>query len=227
MTKFPMYSDTNYYMLVASLPHMPRTFELDQVPISRIRLEQRLAMLGEHDRRVVEQVQGFLLWDRQHPERTDEEVQREYDRLMKSIANKLVRDIVGHRMDVRTITSALRRRRLGLAPPSGVGQYVDHIQKHWEQLDFRLAREHPWIPLVRRYMEANEPLQAERQLLLATWNRWVKLADEFHFSFETILLYLARWEIVDRWTRLNESLGRQRFEELLAETLGDHARINN
>ena len=105
-----MYSDTNYYMLVASLPHMPRTFELDQVPISRIRLQQRLAMLGEHDRNVVEQVQGFLLWDRQHPERTDEEVQREYDRLMKSIANKLVRDIVGHRMDVRTITSALRRR---------------------------------------------------------------------------------------------------------------------
>jgi len=184
-------------------------------------------MLGEHDRSVVEQVQGFLLWDRQHPERTDEEVQQEFDRLMKSITNTLVRDIVGHRMDVRTITSALRRRRLGLTPPSGVGQYVAHIQKHWEQLDFRLAREHPWIPLVRRHMEANEPFQAERQLLLATWNRWVKLADEFHFSFEKILLYLARWEIVDRWTRLNESLGRQRFENLLAETLGDYARIDN
>lgn len=62
---------------------------------------------------------------------------------------------------------------------------------------------------------------------MATWNRWVKLADEFHFSFETVLLYLARWEIVDRWTRLNESLGHQRFETLLAETLGDHARIDN
>jgi len=222
-----MSSDTNYYMLVASLPHMPRTFDVDQVPISRIRLQQRLAMLGEHDSNVVEQVQGFLLWDRQHPERTDEEVQREYDRLMKSITNKLVRDIVGHRMDVRTITSALRRRRLGLAPPSGVGQYVDQIRKHWDHPDFRLAREHSWIPLVRHHMEANEPLPAERQLLLATWNRWVQLADEHHFSFETILLYLARWEIVDRWTRLNDSLGRQRFETLLTETLGDYARTHN
>ncbi len=218
---------TDYYMLVTSLPHMSRTFDVEQVPISRIRLQQRLAMLGEHDKNVVEQVQSFLLWDRQHPERTDEEVRREYDRLMTAITNQLVRDIIGHRMDVRTITSGLRRRRLGLAPPSAVGKYVEPIRQNWEHPDFRLAREHPWIPLVRRHLEAHNPIEAERQLLLATWNRWVKLADEFHFSFETILLYLARWEIVDRWTRRNDSLGRQRFETLLAEALGDHARIHN
>ena len=47
----------------------------------------------------------------------------------------------------------------------------------------------------------------------------MKLADNFHFSFETILLYLARWEIVDRWTRLDAAPGRQRFDRLLAQTL--------
>jgi len=218
---------TNYFHLVASLPHMPRTFDVEQLPISRIRLQQRLTLLGDADKAVVEQVQGFLLWDRQHPERTDDQVQQEYDRLMKTITNNLVRDIIGHRMDVRTITSGLRRRRLGLAPPSAAGHYVEPIRKHWDHPDFRLAREHPWIPVFRLHLEENEPLPAERQLLMATWNRWVKLADEFHFSFETVLLYLARWEIVDRWTRLNESLGHQRFETLLAETLGDHARIDN
>jgi hypothetical protein len=184
-------------------------------------------MLGERDRNVVEQVQRFLMWDRQHPERTDEEVRREYYRLMMTITNQLVRDIIGHRMDVRTITSGLRRRRLGLSPPSAVGAYVEPIRRNWEHPDFRLSREHPWIPLVRHHLENLNPIEAERQLLLATWNRWVKLSDNFHFSFETILLYLARWEIVDRWTRRNESLGRQRFETLLAETLGDHARIQN
>lgn len=214
-------------MLVASLPHMPRTFEVERVPISRIQLGQRLALLGEKDSQVIDQVQSFLLWDRQPIERSDEEVQQEYDRLMKTTTNTLLRDIIGYRMDVRTITSALRRRRLGLAPPSGIGQYVETIHTHWEHPEFRLAREHPWIPQVRKHFEANEPLQAERQLMLATWNRWVKLADEFYFSFETILLYLARWEIVDRWTRLNESLGRQRFETLLMETLGDHVPIYN
>lgn len=176
-------------------------------------------MLGDDDKNTVEQVQRFLLWDRQQPARTDEDVQIEYDRLTGSISNKLVRDIINHRMDVRTITCALRRRRLELDPPTAVGQYVDHIRKHWHHPDFRLLRVHPWIPRVRDALDAGEPLQVERQLLIATWNRWVKLADEFYFSFETVLLYLARWEIVDRWTRLDESSGQQKFDELLAHML--------
>lgn len=211
--------NTNYYWFVASLPHMPRSFEVERVPISRLRLQQRLKMLGEHDNSIVEQVQSFLLWDRQQPERSDDDVQREYERLMKSITNTLVRDIINHRMDVRTITCALRRRRLGLDPPTAVGQYVEHIRKHWHHPDFRLPREHQWIPRVREALDASDSLLVERQLLSATWNRWVQLADEFYFSFETILLYLARWEIVDRWTRLDESSGRQKFDTLLTQTL--------
>ncbi len=210
---------TNYYWFVASLPHIPRLFEVERVPISRIRLQERLKMLGDGDKNTVEQVQRFLLWDRQQPERTDDEVQMEYDRLMNSVSNKLVRDIINHRIDVRTITCALRRRRLGLDPPSGVGQYVEHIRKHWRAPDFRLAREHPWIPRVREGLAAKQTLNVERELLRATWNHWVKLADQFYFSFETVLLYLARWEIVDRWTRLDESAGRQKFDQFLAQTL--------
>jgi hypothetical protein len=184
-------------------------------------------MLGEKDASVVAQVQRFLHWDRQQPEIADEDVQREYRRLMKAITNKLVRDIINHRMDVRTITSALRRRRLGLEPPTAVGQYVEHIRKHWQHPEFRLAREHPWIPRVREGLDAKQAVEVERQLLNATWNRWVKLADQFYFSFETILLYLARWEIVDRWTRLNESAGRERFNTLLMGVLGDQASFDD
>lgn len=214
---------TDYYMLVASLPHMPHTFELDQVPISRIRLEQRLSLLSDRDKEVVEQVQAFLLWDRQQSDRTDKDVQEEYDRLRAAITNTLVWDMITHRMDVRTIMSALRRRRLGMPPPEIVGQYVEPIRQNWEHPDFRLTREHPWIPRLCGYLESRDPLQVERQLLLATWNRWVELSERYFFCFEAVVLYLARWEIVDRWTRLNESLGRQRFDTLLTETLGDHA----
>ncbi len=214
-----MTATTNCYSLVASLPHMPRSFEIERVPISRIQLQQRLKLLGDRDKNIVEQVQSFLPWDRQLPERTDDEVEMEYDRLMKSISNSLVRDIINHRMDIRTITCALRRRRLGLEPPTAVGQHTDHIRKNWHHPDFRLVREHPWIPHVREALDAGEPMQVERQLLSATWNRWVQLADQFYFSFETVLLYLARWEIVDRWTRLDETAGRHKFDELLTQTL--------
>lgn len=215
-----IHATTDYYMLVASLPYMPRRFDVEQLPISRIRLQQRLAMLGQHDRDVVEQVQHFLDWDRQEPERNDSDVQAEYTRLMKTISNALVRDMINHRMDVRTITCALRRRRKGLAPPTAVGQYVEHIRNHWQQPDFRLVRQQPWIPAVRQALEANQPLEVERQLLQATWSRWVKLSERHFFSFETILLYLARWEIVDRWSRLDAPRGRRRFGALLTETLG-------
>ncbi len=213
----------SYYMLLASLPHMPRTFDVEHVPISRLRLEQRLRMLSARDAGTVEQVQRFWLWDRQHAERTDQEVREEYDRLMTAIRNPLVRNIIAFRMDVRTITSALRRRRLGMAPPEGVGRWVDQIHRHWDHPDFRLIREHPWIPALKADMEANVPLQAERRLLQVTWNRWTRLSDDYHFSFEALLLYLARWEIVDRWTRRNEQLGCRRFETLLTEALGAHA----
>jgi hypothetical protein len=214
-----MTTTTNYYTLIASLPHIPRSFDIERVPISRIRLEQRLKMLGDEDESVVEQIQSFLLWDRQQPERTDDDVASEYERLMNSITNKLARDIVNHRMDIRTITCALRRRRLGLEPPAAVGQYVSHIRKNWQHPDFRLVQDHAWITRVSERLAANQPLEVERELLNATWNRWVKLADSFHFSFETILLYLARWEIVDRWTRLNASAGRKRFDILLEQAL--------
>ncbi|MEZ6080415.1 MAG: hypothetical protein R3C56_33520 [Pirellulaceae bacterium] len=79
---------------------MPRSFDVEHVPISGIRLQERLRMLGDDDKNTVEQVQRFLLWDRQQPERTDEDVQMEYDRLMSSVSNPLVRDIITYRMDV-------------------------------------------------------------------------------------------------------------------------------
>lgn len=213
---------TDYYMLVTSLPYMPRTFQVERVPISRLRLAERLKLLSTADADVVNHVQKFLQWDRQPTARTDQEVQQEYEKIMVSISNPLVRRIIEYRMDVRTITSALRRRRLGMSAPTGVGQWVSHIGSNWDHDDFRLAREHPWIPHVGQALAANDSLEVERLLLQATWTEWTALADKYHFVFESVLLYLSRWEIVDRWTRLNESQGRNRFNTLMKEALGEH-----
>lgn len=208
-----------YYMLIASLPHMPRHFEVERVPINRIRLEERLKMLRPEDAAVVGQVQDFLLWDRQRRDRTDEEVIRHFESLMATITNPLVRHLISFRMDVRTIVGALRRRRLGLGPPSCFGKWGGHIARHWTHPQFRLERHHPWIGEVDRLLYQGDPLEVQRRVVGATWKEWRRLADEYTFTFEAILLYLARWEIVDRWVRLDSGLGRTRFEELVTEAL--------
>lgn len=222
-----MLVNNDYYMLIASLPHMPPSFEVERVPIARIQLEKRLEMLNSVDSQVVFQVLDFLQWDRQHRDRTDSDVKSHYEHLVKTVMNSLVREIIAYRMDVRTITSGLRRRRLGLSPPNGVGRWVEHIRNNWEHPEFNLSREHPWIRSVAERLEKGDPLEVERHLLWATWRQWAQLAERHHFCFESLLLYLVRWEIVDRWTRLNDALGRQRFDSLLMETLGEYGSINN
>lgn len=215
----------SYYMLVTSLPYMPRTFEVEQVPISRMRLEQRLTMLKPNDMSVVEQVQEFLRWDRQHRDQTDEDVKDHFELLVATITNRLVRKIIVFRMDVRTIVSGLRRRHVNMSPPIGVSHLVPHIEKHWDHPQFNLVREHPWIDELLKCLAEGNTLQAERTLMRATWNRWTQLAERYYFTFESVILYLVRWEIVDRWTRLNRSVGQARFEDLVAGALGEHASI--
>ncbi len=215
-------------MLIASLPHLPPHFDVERPPITWPRLEQRLKLLREQDLVVFERLANFLAWDRQPLDRTDEEVVAEYDKLMSVLRNRLVIDIVNHRMDVRTIVSALRRRRDGKEPPIGVGRLVEPIRRNWQDPFFQLQRRHLWIEEFATRMLAGEAAEAERLLFEVTWKTWSRMAaEEFTFSFEAVLLYIARWAIVDRWTSRDVEKGRARFEELIEETLGDHANFQS
>jgi len=220
-----MRRSNRYYFLVASLPAMPRHFDVDRVPITQPRLEKRLEMLQPEDAEVVEKLRAFLLWDRQPPDRTDEEVISHYDRLMSTTANRLARHIVSFQMDVRTILSGLRRRRRGQPPPPGVGQWVDHIRKNWDHPQFKLQWEHPWIAEIDPLLDTTDCLRVERIKLSAVWDHWTKLAAHYFFSFEAVLLYLARWEIIRRWTSHDAALGRERFEQLVTESLDEYANL--
>jgi hypothetical protein len=204
---------------------MPRHFEVDRVPITQPRLEKRLGMLEPKDARVVEQLRAFLLWDRQPPDRTDEEMVAHYDQLMATTADRLARHIVAFLMDIRTIVSSLRRRRRGLPPGPGMGPWVDHIRRNWQHPVFELGWQHPWIARVDQLLGTTDCLALERILLGVTWTHWAKLAERYFFSFEAVLLYLARWETLQRWTSHDAVAGRQRFEQLVSESLNEHANL--
>ena len=218
-------SSRSYHTLIASLPPLPPRFDVERDPISRPRLEQRLRMLEEEDAAVIEQWTGFLVWDRQPLDRTDEEFIAMHDGLMNEISNPTLREMIQIRIDTRTIISAVRRRRAGLPPPIGVGQWVEHIKRNYNEPEFNLSGRYSWIGELDRLLAAGNAMEAQRLLFGTNYTQWSRMAEHHTFSFETILLYLARWEIIDRWTSRDAGAGQARFESILSETLGDYAQL--
>jgi hypothetical protein len=215
----------SYHTLIASLPPLPARFDIGRNPISAPRLEQRLRMLQDDDAAVIDQWRQFLQWDRQPLDRSDEEFIANHEELMGRISNATLREMIRVRVDIRTLVSALRRRRAGLPAPPGVGQWVEHIRRNYTEPEFNLGGRYPWIGQFDEFLANGDALSAQRLLFGLSYTRWCRMAERHTFSFETILLYLARWEVIDRWTSRDFDAGKLRFESILTETLGEYAQL--
>lgn len=217
----------NYHMLISSLPALPPRFDVERLPITFERLQGRLRMLEPEDAEEIERMLAVLGWANQFAEPSDAAVVQRYDALMHDITNPFVRDILTYGMDVRMIAVALRSRRRGLALPTvGIGQWFEHIRHNFNQPDFKLGQVFPWIPEAERLLAQGDLLTLYRQYLLgATWTYLKKLAEDYYFSFEAVVLYIARWDIMRRWQQLQAERGRAIFETLVTEALGEYANI--
>jgi len=214
-------------MLISSLPALPLRFDVERLPITFERLQGRLRMLEPEDAEEIERMLAVLRWGNQFEEPSDVAVVQRYEALMHDITHPLVRDILAHGMDVRMIAVALRCRRRGLALPTvGVGQWFDHIRLNFNQPDFKLGRVFPWIPEAERLLAQGDVLTLYRQYVLgATWTYLKKRAEDYYFSFEAVVLYIARWDIIRHWQQLQAERGRAIFETLVTEALGAYANI--
>jgi hypothetical protein len=217
----------SYYTLIASLPALPSRFDVDRCPITWPRLEDRLRMLEPEDKETLARLLDFLMWDRQPLERSDAEMIARYKKLKEQVSNPLVRTLIDDRVNLRTIVTGLRRRRLGWGPPPGIGEWTDTIRRRWSHPQFGLQTRFPWIEGLDRLLEANSAREAERLILSVTWSTWSREASHYHFSFEAVLFYVARWAIVNRWTSQNAVAGRERFENILAKVLEGHVHLDN
>ena len=167
-----------------------------------------------------------LDWSRRFSEATDTAVVKRYGELMQEVTNPLVREVFAADMDVRMIMAALRRRRHGLGPPTvGFGQWVEHIRRHFNQPDFRLGHVFPWILPFAHMLEQGDVLNLYRRVLGEIWVYLKKRAEDYDFSFEAVVLYIARWDIIRHWQQLQAERGRAVFEPLITEALGEYAEL--
>ena len=217
----------SYHMLISSLPALPSRFDVDRLPISFERLQGRLRMLEPEDAEEIERMLAVLRWANQFEEPNDAAVVQRYDALMHDMTHPLVCDILAYGMDVRMIAVALRCRRRDLPLPTvGIGQWVEHLRLHFNQPDFKLGQVFPWIPEAERLLTQGDLLNFYRQYVLgATWAYLKKRAEDYYFSFEAVVLYIARWDMIRRWQQLQAERGRAIFETLVTEALGEYANI--
>ena len=220
----------SYITLLASLPPLPRFDQAERLPITRERLRQRLSMLTPDDAQLFEHATEFLAWQRQTATRTDQEMIANFKKMEEHIAQPKLRSIFDFPIDQRTIIAALRRRFRGLPAPTsgepwGVGRYVSHIERNWEDPHFRLSAVYHWIPQARTHLETGETLALERLLKNTLWDHVDRSVPAYEFGFSAVLVYIIKWDILDLWLSYNIEDAQVRFNELVTEVTDEQPKI--
>ena len=215
-----------YYTLIASLPPLKKFDQAERLPINMECLRERLTILGQEDAKLVDSVASFIIWHRQPMERSDKEMFVVYKQLIESIDNPMIKEMINLRIDIRTIVVALRRRYRGLPAPKsgelwGMGRWVQHIEKYWDDQNLRLAAVYPWIPQVREYLENGNALELERLQMNQVWEGVDRLEDQNYFGIDVIFSYLFKWDMMQRWLANDVESAKIRFDELVSEVISD------
>jgi hypothetical protein len=217
-------------MLVTSLPYPGDLFTAKQTPLSRIKLDGRLGMLSDADADLLKRIENVLQWSHQPMERSDAQIVAMAKELVEHLESPLLRQVVEFRLNLRTVVAALRRRKLGQAAPAarepwGYGPWVDHIRRHWSEAGFRLEGAFPWILEANRLLNADDVMGLERLLLGVVWDHLGRAAEGHYLDFEAVVIYVLRWNVVDRWTTYDADAAVERFESLVDSGLGDSATL--
>jgi len=212
----------SYYTLLASLPPLPRFEGARRLPISRERLQQRLRMLTPSDARFLEQSAPFLTWQKEVPNLTDREMAMQFKMLAETISDTALNTLITFPVDQRTIMAALRRRHRGLGPPTaeelwGLGHYVRHIERNWENPHFRLAAVYPWVPQAQLHLDAGEVPALDRLLKNVLWDHLDRTVSPYDFGLPAVISYRMKWDMVAQWLTHNAEKAGERFEELVKE----------
>ena len=187
-----------------------------------------MSMLVQEDVETARVAMNFLWWERQPVERTDKEVIAWYKHIMFSVHQPTLRNIIKFKMTMRTILAALRRRHRSIPSEGmawGIAPWVSHIERNWNEDNFKLAPLFPWVPEARQLLETEETLKLQKCVMHLSWNYLNHVTEGQYFTFDVFLTYLFKWERLNRWLLYNKHNAIVRFEKLTMEALGEYNRV--
>jgi len=218
-------AENPYYTLLTSLPHINSLFENRITPLSRYQLDKRLSMLSQREQKLLTQIESLLFWEYLGDDVDEEEVIRLASQTVSTIRSRSLRNLVNHGLDRKTIVAALRRKHLGESAPNSVrwsyGTRYEYIRRHWNSPVLGLSGAFPRIQAVVEAMEKNDPLEVEKIVLQAMWDDLDSMSAKHTFDFEAVVIYVMRWNLVQRWVSYDKERASQRFNELVEKGMGE------
>jgi hypothetical protein len=211
-----------YYTFLASLPPLPNHFKVERPPISREQLREHMTMLPPDDQEMLHRFCEILHELQRGSSVPDEVLLDQLERDWHVIPSRMARYILEHQLVQTYLLTALQRKMEDMEPPLGPDPLRKQIQMYWSQAGFRLQPHYPWIEEIPRLLQEAKVMDIHRLLLQTAWDYWKTIEEHYSFSLEAFLLYLARWNIIDQWHRLDASRGRQKAQEFFKEQLDDH-----
>jgi hypothetical protein len=215
----------NYYTLIGSLPHLPHFEKAEWLPISRLRLEQRLKMLDPEDAEDLARAETLAVWPMNLAKpKTDAAMAARYREAMEATRQPALRDYLEYRLGLQALVAALRRRKAGLPAPArgeiwSVGPWMATIEARWNEPDFHLAVIHRWLPEARKHLDDQNALALERLLMNVMWRKLSRIAESDPFGFEAVFAFVFKWDILRTWLARDPAAARTRFQEMIKEVI--------
>lgn len=193
--------------------------------MSRIQLNKRLALLDEKDAADLLKIEQLLHWSHIKTDINQVFVNETIDSI-NSINNDFIKNIIIWRLELRIILAALRMRHQGqktlpVKKIFGFDYWYFMMSKYWHQPDLGLAKQLSWLPEANKLLIANKSLQLEKFLFSVVWDHYRQVSLGHYFNFEAVIIYILRWDIIDRWTSYDKEIAIQRFNELIETELQD------
>lgn len=210
-----------YYDLIASLPHLPHFTLAQRLPITSLRLNQRLRRLKPAHAEQFERAVAVLSWrPKRLLEGNDKSLAHDYQALLSSPLDPALRAYAEFHIDQQTLLAALRRKRDGLdlpegSQPWGAGSRVQHIRRRWDAPDFGLEYVHPWLPRARELLTAGDALGLEQLSMDQAWTWLTRCAERNMFGFQAVFSYVFRWDILRAWLACDAVQAKIRFTQLV------------
>lgn len=212
-----------YLTLLCSLPGFDALFAQKIPPLSRLRLNNRLQQLSTEHQQQLAIAEQILDWSYWKAGAEDQQSAMQIQHFLQQLHDERVKQLVQEKLDLRAINAAIGYRQQALfrqQAPAGhwcVSRLRKRLEQHWLEEDFSLGQAFPWVSDAVALIREQQTLALEKLILQQAWNHLLRQSPEDEFSFFAVVIYVLKWNIAERWSRIDSNNARARFHQTLLQ----------